>query len=76
MATQMMPVRCYSCGRLVETLYARFRELLERSDERQALDELGVELYCCRRMLLSQGLTAPRATTDRTTASSGHSTAS
>lgn len=57
----IIPVRCFTCGKLIGNLYARYLELLaqysESPDETQpadkALTELGVTRYCCRRMLLT-----------------------
>jgi len=57
----IIPVRCFTCGKLIGNLYSRYLELLaqysESPDEAQAADkaltELGVTRYCCRRMLLT-----------------------
>ncbi|MGC8647055.1 MAG: DNA-directed RNA polymerase subunit N [Thermoplasmata archaeon] len=60
----MMPVRCFSCGRVIITDYIRFQENVEKirreknreptSDEiDQILSDLGVNRYCCRRMIIS-----------------------
>ena len=49
-----IPIRCFSCGGLVAD---KLEELESRTnngeDAKQVLDDLGVERYCCRRMLLS-----------------------
>ena len=58
----IIPVRCFSCGRVVGSVYSEFVRLTtaERPGEKpqmgpqQALDQLGLKRYCCRRMILSQ----------------------
>jgi DNA-directed RNA polymerase subunit N len=48
------PVRCFSCGQVIADKYEDYKKLIKegkRPDE--ALDILGVEKYCCRRMLLT-----------------------
>lgn len=60
----MIPVRCFSCGRVIASDYIAFvnkvnliRETENRDptpDEIQKIfDEIGVKRYCCRRMILS-----------------------
>lgn len=50
----IIPVRCYSCGKVVGNLYEQFQQLLDRDyTEAEALDALNLERYCCRRMVLS-----------------------
>ena len=50
----MIPVRCFSCGKVVGHLYEKYKELVKRGkSEKEALDELNVRRYCCRRMLLT-----------------------
>jgi DNA-directed RNA polymerase subunit N (RpoN/RPB10) len=50
----IIPVRCYSCGKCVGHLYGEYKKRLDRDyTEAEALDELGLERYCCRRMILS-----------------------
>lgn len=56
----MMPeVRCFSCGKVVADKYYEFREETEKikdiekeGEVAKILDKLGMERYCCRRMLL------------------------
>jgi DNA-directed RNA polymerase subunit N len=57
----MIPVRCFSCGKVVADKYYEFREEAARiehtkkeGDVGKILDKLGYERYCCRRMVLSQ----------------------
>lgn len=50
----IIPVRCYSCGKVVGNLYGQYKDLLARDyTESEALDELGLVRYCCRRMVLT-----------------------
>jgi DNA-directed RNA polymerase subunit N len=47
------PVRCFTCGGLIGHLYEKYKELLKGGkSEGEALDEMGVERYCCRRMFI------------------------
>jgi len=48
------PVRCFSCGLVIGQLYEKYKKLLEEGkDKKLALDTLGIDKYCCRRMFLS-----------------------
>ncbi|GET89230.1 DNA-directed RNA polymerase ii 8.2 Kd polypeptide, putative [Leishmania tarentolae] len=50
----IIPVRCYSCGKVVGNLYEQYQRLLDQDyTEAEALDALHLERYCCRRMILS-----------------------
>ncbi|MFQ5870636.1 MAG: DNA-directed RNA polymerase subunit N [Candidatus Geothermarchaeales archaeon] len=50
----MVPIRCFSCGALVADKYYRFVKAVEEGeDPHEALDQLGLERYCCRRMIIS-----------------------
>lgn len=60
----IIPVRCFSCGRVVASDYVKFvakmneirtKEGREPSPEdvSKTLDDLEVTRYCCRRMILS-----------------------
>jgi len=51
----MIPVRCFSCGKVLGSLYEEFLKKTKAGTEAEkALDELGVKRYCCRRMILAQ----------------------
>ncbi len=51
----IIPVRCFSCGFPVAAFYEEFRKkVLEGKSPGEAMNELGIKRYCCRRMLLSQ----------------------
>ncbi|KAG5502862.1 hypothetical protein JKF63_04632 [Porcisia hertigi] len=50
----LIPVRCYSCGKVVGNLYEQYQRLLDEDyTEAEALDALHLDRYCCRRMILS-----------------------
>lgn len=50
----IIPVRCYSCGRVVGNLYEPYKALLNQEfTEAEALAALNLTRYCCRRMILS-----------------------
>lgn len=48
------PIRCFSCGAVIGHLYQKYLELLKTGKSaKDALDELGIERYCCRRMFIT-----------------------
>jgi DNA-directed RNA polymerase subunit N len=50
----IIPVRCFSCGKVVGDKWEPFSERVAAGEPpKEVLDDLGVERYCCRRMLLS-----------------------
>ena len=66
----IIPVRCFTCGKVVGNKYNKFTDLLEEIESKKnkgelpekdadktvhaiALDELGLDRYCCRRMILT-----------------------
>ena len=50
----MVPVRCFTCGSVVGEHWDEFdARTSEGEDPQEVLDDLGVERYCCRRMLVS-----------------------
>ena len=50
----IIPVRCFSCGKLVGDKWEPFEKRVEAGeDPKEVLNDLGVTRYCCRRMLLS-----------------------
>ncbi len=50
----LIPVRCFSCGKPIGHLYEKFKKRSKKEDPAKVLDDLGVDRYCCRRMLISQ----------------------
>ena len=67
----IIPVRCFTCGKVVGNKYNKFIDLIEQFEKEEArgqlvtqdgdlksihakaLDELGLNRYCCRRMILT-----------------------
>jgi len=61
----IIPVRCFTCGSVIAPLYDEYRKRCEdyakavaagekpKETPQQILDDLGVERYCCRRMIIS-----------------------
>ena len=50
----IIPVRCFTCGKVVGSAYQSFVELTRAGDDPgHVIDELGLSRYCCRRMVLS-----------------------
>jgi len=62
----IIPVRCFTCGKVISSLYDEYTKRCEtyqktvaagqkpKETPQQILDDLGVERYCCRRMIISQ----------------------
>ena len=49
----IIPVRCLSCGKPVAHLWESYKKKVESGeDKKRALDELGLERYCCRALFL------------------------
>ena len=50
----LIPVRCFTCGNMVADKYEDYQAKLKAGeDPEKVLDSVGVERYCCRRMLLT-----------------------
>ena len=51
----IIPVRCFSCGKVIGNLWNKYQEMVQDQEipEGDALDQLGLKKYCCRRMLLT-----------------------
>jgi DNA-directed RNA polymerase subunit N len=50
----IIPVRCFSCGRVVASAWEDFARRTRAGEDPEAvLDSLGLERYCCRRMLIA-----------------------
>ncbi|RMD45967.1 DNA-directed RNA polymerase subunit N [Candidatus Pacearchaeota archaeon] len=51
----IIPIRCFSCGKPIAHLYEKFKEGQKSGkSNKEILDELGLERYCCRSMFLGQ----------------------
>ncbi len=51
----MMPVRCFTCGKVVADKWEDYDKHVnhDKEDAGKVLDDLGVKRYCCRRMFIS-----------------------
>ena len=52
----LVPVRCFTCGNLISDKFEEYRETMQQSGSQspdEAMSALGIERYCCRRMLLT-----------------------
>lgn len=50
----IIPVRCFTCGKVVGDKWEEFRMRLKNGENSgRVLADLGVKRYCCRRMLIS-----------------------
>ena len=50
----IIPIRCFSCGKLIAHIYKPYLELLEKGENADdAFKQLGVERFCCKRMVVS-----------------------
>lgn len=51
----IIPIRCFSCGKVVGDKWETYLTLLqdETLTEGDALDQLKLKRYCCRRMVLT-----------------------
>jgi DNA-directed RNA polymerase subunit N (RpoN/RPB10) len=50
----LIPVRCWSCGKVIAHKYEEYKQAVVNGEEAQiALDNLGMERYCCRRMFVA-----------------------
>ncbi|KAL3093711.1 hypothetical protein niasHS_006273 [Heterodera schachtii] len=50
----IIPIRCFTCGKVIGNRWDAYLQSLQQGNtEGDALDQLGLRRYCCRRMLLS-----------------------
>ncbi|MFW5945299.1 MAG: DNA-directed RNA polymerase subunit N [Candidatus Natronoplasma sp.] len=50
----IVPVRCFTCGKVIGNVYENYKNRVDSGeDPEEVMDDLGIERYCCRRMLLS-----------------------
>ena len=50
----IIPVRCFTCGKVVGSAYEKLKERVAKGeDPQEVLDDLGIDRYCCRRMIVS-----------------------
>ncbi len=51
----MVPVRCFTCGKVVGGVYEEYLKLVneKKEDPKKAMESLGIERYCCKRTIFS-----------------------
>jgi len=61
----IIPIRCFTCGKVIGSLYEEFKKRYDeykkaveagkkpKETPKEILDSLGLERYCCRRMILT-----------------------
>ncbi len=61
----IIPVRCFTCGKIISDVYKdykkryiQYKKTIDAGEKpketpKQILDDLGIERYCCRRMILT-----------------------
>ena len=50
----IIPIRCFSCGKLIAHIYQPYLELLEKGEKADdAFKNLGIDRFCCKRMIVS-----------------------
>ena len=59
----IIPIRCFSCNRVIASDFRKFQKRINEIREKRReptpeeisniMDDLGLEKYCCRRMILS-----------------------
>ncbi len=50
----LVPVRCFSCNKIVGGAYEEFVERRENGeDPAKVMDDLGIKRYCCRKIYVS-----------------------
>ncbi|KAI0338959.1 hypothetical protein BDW22DRAFT_1381536 [Trametopsis cervina] len=49
----IIPVRCFSCGKVVGDKWVEYTQMIKEMPEGDALNALQLKRYCCRRMVLT-----------------------
>jgi len=51
----IIPVRCFTCGKVIGDKWEEFKERAQegQEDHQDVLDELGITKYCCRTVFLT-----------------------
>jgi len=47
------PVRCFTCGAVIGDIFEEYKRISKEKNAEEALNMLGIERYCCRRMFVS-----------------------
>jgi len=50
----IIPIRCFSCGKLIAHVYQPYLDLLEKGESAEiAFEKLGIKRFCCKRMVVA-----------------------
>ncbi len=50
----MVPIRCFSCGKVVSEHYEEYLKRVKKGENpEKVMDDLGLKRYCCRRTLFA-----------------------
>ncbi len=50
----IIPIRCFSCGKLIAHVYEPYLEAIKKGESsEEAFEKLGIKRWCCRRMIVS-----------------------
>lgn len=50
----IIPVRCFTCGKVIGDYFETYVQRLEMGEEpSEILDSIGLERYCCRKMIIA-----------------------
>lgn len=59
----IIPVRCFGCGKPLGHLWEEYKKRIDSGEDAgKVLDELGLERYCCRAVLLGHADMLPEIT--------------
>jgi len=52
----IIPVRCFSCGKVLGHLWPEYKDRVENKGEspKKVLKEMNIERYCCKSLFLGQ----------------------
>ena len=51
----IIPIRCFSCGKPIAQVYEEYTDRVTKGQPaKDVLDDLGLDRYCCRAMILGQ----------------------
>ncbi|MHA1804868.1 MAG: DNA-directed RNA polymerase subunit N [Promethearchaeota archaeon] len=49
----IIPIRCFSCGKLIAHVYEPYKELIEKGEPpEEVFKKLGIKRFCCKRMII------------------------
>ena len=50
----IIPVRCFTCGKVIGGLWEKYKERIEKGEKPgDVLDDMGINRYCCRTIFLT-----------------------